>query len=46
METRTDSLRRPDFAKDPRVTKSMTFESSSKLLEKNAKEENGYRFGR
>ena len=37
METRTDSLRRPDFAKDPRVTKSMTFESSSKLLEKNAK---------
>ena len=23
MENRTDSLRRPDFAKDPRVAKSM-----------------------
>ena len=42
METRTDSYRRPDFAKDPRATKSMTFEST---VERNAKRrENGYRF--
>ena len=31
MENRTDSLRRPDFAKDPRVVKSMSFNKGTEI---------------
>ncbi|MEC8669755.1 MAG: UvrD-helicase domain-containing protein [Candidatus Thermoplasmatota archaeon] len=34
MENRTDSLRRPDFAKDPRVVKSMSFNKGTEIKDK------------
>ena len=34
MENRTDSLRRPDFAKDPRVAKSMSFNKGTEIKKK------------
>lgn len=39
MENRTDSLRRPDFGKDPRVTKPMTFMSTTDLVEEEKRRE-------